>query len=543
MRRKAAGFSVFQRGDGRWVLAYQDEPGRWRQRVLESDNERAANREAHRWLAERAAQGRTSGKTIRDLWRDWLKMRAASPNLATSTVRDNESHFERDLLPRIGDVGIGDLTHIHVRDLVVDLTPGRSASKVRNVVSTLSAFYEDARAEGWVTSQTNVVRHPAVAKVLPSATTTDEPVYLEREVAQSLCDASSTPEHRRARYVVALLTGMRDGEVQGLKWGDVHLDTEVPYVRVERQFAMKASPDAYAALTDTKTEKSVRSIPLHDAARDALRWWRAVGWSFFVGREPTPGDAVFASINGAHWRPKSARELRSDLERAGLATTSPKGDPIDFHAARRSFATWLADAGVDDRAIGTMMGHVGATVTTRHYTAAALRRLADAVALVPFRWQDPRGFGAREGGQGPHSAEVVRPHSETAQEVPQASDIKEQAPVAQWIEQRFPKSTAGRAKTKKSALAHNAAGVSGATGDGRSPDVAWYEARASAFDGRRVERRRLKVSRRGERDAEVSRLLTEGVRVAMGDTSVPETARPGHVRDLLRRADELLRGR
>jgi integrase len=77
----------------------------------------------------------------------------------------------------------------------------------------------------------------------------------------------------------------------------------------------------------------------------------------------------------------SAKHIRSDLEAAGC----PKeyaGHEIDFHACRRSFATWLAEADVPDPIIKRLMGHRAAGVTEKHHTARTLTKLKDAVEKI-----------------------------------------------------------------------------------------------------------------------------------------------------------------
>ncbi len=536
MRRKASGISFFTREDGRKVMAYQVESGKWKQHTLASTNDKAAEREGHAWLAVQRADGKVAvGRTIGELWQKWIKLRAASPNLATSTVRDNESHMQRLIVPALGEIPLSKLTHIHCRDFVRTLRDDKASSTVRNVVSTLSSFYEDARAEDWVKSTENVVRHPAVTREMPEAqATTEGTVFLPLAVAQELVLCEQVEPHRRARYAVAFLSGLRDGELQGLTWADVHFDAEVPYIEVTKAFATKASATAYAALTDPKTSGSVRAVPLHEAALAALKWWREDGWPFFVGRDPGPTDAVFASVNGKHWRPKSAREIREDLGRAGQRAKTELGDSIDFHATRRSFSTWLEDHGAAPDAIDRMLGHRGKSTRARHYTAATLGRFAAALALVPFRWQDParRSPGSTSGGS--HNAHIVQPHNEEPKPA--------QALVAQWTEQRFPKPPVSELESSKSAEQHTETRTVGARVV-RELDIAALEHRAGQFDGERSRRLRVRESESRRLDDEVSALMNELREVALGRTEVAKDDRPAYAQGLLARAAKLVEQR
>ncbi len=263
------------------------------------------------------------------------------------------------------------------------------------------------------------------------------------------------------------------------------------------------------------------------------------GWcAWAVGRAPSPDDPVFASIHGAHWRPKSAREIRFDLEAAGLPSERD-GAPIDFHATRRSFATWANAEGVPIETVGRLLGHVGKSVASVHYTATALRGLAEDVARIPFRWQDPPPLGSPPGGSREHSADLVRAHNGGQEEPSQPSEVTTEAPVAQWIEQRFPNSPVNAPSVDEIDLAHNMAGVLGAETNPLEADSARYEQRAERFGRarRRVQRQESRAARRSRR---VWELLHHAKDVATGAARVPQESREGYVRGLLGEAALLL---
>ena len=94
-----------------------------------------------------------------------------------------------------------------------------------------------------------------------------------------------------------------------------------------------------------------------------------------------PGAVPFPSSAGEQWRPDSAALLRADLLAAGLPDTY-EGHNFTAHATRRSFATWLTEAGVASDTIKRLMGHAAEGVTAQHYAAQNLETLAAAVAKI-----------------------------------------------------------------------------------------------------------------------------------------------------------------
>jgi integrase len=157
-------------------------------------------------------------------------------------------------------------------------------------------------------------------------------------------------EHVLAPLVVlALGTGMRRGEVCGLRWGDVDLDGAL--LRVERSLE---ETKAGLRLKPPKSRHGRRTIALPAAAAEALRAHRrrqaeqrlALG----LGR-PGAADWVFGRADGS---PRSPDNLSRDWRRAVKALDLP---PVRFHALRHAHASALIAAGVDVLTISRRLGH------------------------------------------------------------------------------------------------------------------------------------------------------------------------------------------
>lgn len=119
-------------------------------------------------------------------------------------------------------------------------------------------------------------------------------------------------------------------------------------------------------------------LPLHPLATEALRWWLRDGWSTFVGRKPTSIDVLFPDEKGWPSRPRSAENLRKDLETAGLPTKF-EGHNIVFHSTRASFCTQLEEEDASEPVKSRLMGQGAGTVADSHYTSKSFRRLRQAV--------------------------------------------------------------------------------------------------------------------------------------------------------------------
>ena len=142
-------------------------------------------------------------------------------------------------------------------------------------------------------------------------------------------------------------TGLRRGELLGLKWED--LDLERGNLRVRRQIARINGEVVEAPL---KTKNAYRTLPLSADAINVLMQQR---------RKTGNSEWVFPSPTGGPMSPDSVLHmLQRVLKRAGL----PR---IRFHDLRHTFATMALQNGVDVKTVSSMLGHYSAGFTLDTY--------------------------------------------------------------------------------------------------------------------------------------------------------------------------------
>ncbi len=409
MTRAAAvlpsGTSFFWRkSKRRWVLNYLTALG-WRQKVLGPEYEYAMRHEAAAWAAQwlvsksidpgATLQKRSDlGPPVSEFVRQWLSIREGDDSVAPATLKNNIGHLDAYILPTFGDVPLAALQdrRQQIREWLVALRSQKSISHTRNVFFTFKAFYRDAMMLEWIDVEDSVFDHPAVLAALPKLDDREDPEQDPTEVpldwVQRLLDAHDTvPLERRVRYVLGFTTGTRDGELAGLKWGDLDVEASPPRVRIVRAAAIVGAKGkgAWAKLRRPKTKKSVRILPLHPAAVDALAEWAAVAWSDH--HKPPSEHFIFPGARPDRARrPRSAALIRHDLTSADLPT-EVHGQAIQFKATRSTFGSWLEAAGVAETTRKRLLGHVLIDVTQRHYTARDLDKLAAAVSRIALVWR------------------------------------------------------------------------------------------------------------------------------------------------------------
>ncbi|WP_232491140.1 site-specific integrase [Mycobacterium dioxanotrophicus] len=189
------------------------------------------------------------------------------------------------------------------------------------------------------------MKRPGVAR--------QEARYLPATDVARLLDAA-----RGLRYYVAVLvmasTGLRRGEVAGLLWSDVDLDKGELNVR-----NTLSRVDGELVLTEPKTDRSRRRVPLHAGVVTALRGWRTqqLQERLAAGDHWADTGALFATELGTMVDP------RNMLRTVELAAAKAGVENVGAHTMRHSAAVAWLEAGVHIKAAADLLGHSSIAIT------------------------------------------------------------------------------------------------------------------------------------------------------------------------------------
>jgi len=272
------------------------------------------------------------------------------------------------ITPVIGRVRLDKLTPQHVAGLLNARRSLAPQTRVNILTVLKSALAEALRWNLVARNVATLVDAPRIPRPQVRALDTDG--------ARKLLQAAQG--HRfEAIIALAVMLGMRRGEILGLRWADVSFEERTLHVH---QAVQRIGRTVQA--TEVKTDRSRRTLALPDNVIRTLRLRRAqqAQERLLAGGQWQDQDLVFTGPNGAPLEPVTLnRSYKALLKTAGLPVATR------FHDLRHSAASLLLAQGVHARVIMELLGHSSISVTMNtygHIMPAALREAASTMDAI-----------------------------------------------------------------------------------------------------------------------------------------------------------------
>jgi len=357
----AKGDGITKRKDGRYMARYTAQtPGGPRRKTIYGKKYKEVEKKLNeaRANADKGlvfdADNLKAGEWMDSWLCDCLKPLVAAGKMAHSTYVRYEGIVNNHLKPALGHRKLKDLTRVEVRRLYIEKSKTLSARSVDYIHATLQMSLSQAVRDDLIT------RNVAIGERPRSSRNRKEAKALSPTQVKALLMAARGTRNE-ALYVVAVHTGLRQGELLGLKWTDIDLDAGKLSVRR----SLKVTKDGLG-FGPPKNKASRRSVPLNKTAVAALRAHRLrQNEERLRSPEWRDADIVFPSgVGGPTYRNNLYRlEYKPLLERAGLA-----GDGFTFHSLRHTFATALFVKREHPKVVQSLLGHSSITQTMDIYS-------------------------------------------------------------------------------------------------------------------------------------------------------------------------------
>jgi integrase len=254
--------------------------------------------------------------------------------------------------PYIGNIALSKLSGLNIQQLYRLLATEKHLSNenIRKVHSVLNnALKEAVRLELILKNVASLVDPPKAIKPEVKVWDVDE--------AQHFLKVTQSNRYHIV-YLLALTTGMRQGEILGLRWKDIDFDREMLYVR------QTLSHDGFELNPHTKTAAGTRTIALPAQVLQVLQEHKIM-----QAKEKLKAKEIFENFDlivctnlGTPLHPRNLlRNFYLHIEKAKL-------NKIRFHDLRHTHASLLLKQGVHPKIVSERLGHADTRITMDTYS-------------------------------------------------------------------------------------------------------------------------------------------------------------------------------
>lgn len=300
--------------------------------------------------------------TFTDWVSDWLENEILG-SVKPSTYQAYTTIIEKHLLPTLGKMDLNSITPSVIHDFVSNLENAELAyNTIKNIYRLLSSIMKCAFEEGLI------VKNPCRKIKIQRIETSKQRVLSHHEQELVRCAALRS---NNLSTILSMYTGLRLGEVCGLKWSDIDWQERTITVkrtvqRVSQNAADSHSPKTILMTGTPKSLHSHRVVPVPDFLLALLR-------KQFKGK--MEHYYIFSDSPIAVDPRTVQRRFERLIGQIGV-------EDAHFHTLRHTFATRLLELGVDVKTVSDLLGHKSAKTTLDYYAHSLIDQQRRAMALL-----------------------------------------------------------------------------------------------------------------------------------------------------------------
>ena len=268
--------------------------------------------------------------------------------LKPTTLAGYRCNLNKHIYPALGDYPLPDITTDMIQKFLTD-RQHLARNTLHTMLVLISEILDSAVEDGIIT------RNPAVSKrvFIPSEKKTRRKALTLEEVQDIIRQLCKTEDLKDRRLLALMLfTGMRRGEILGLRWEDIDFAKDT--ISVSRAVSYTSNQPI---LSSTKTKNGVRTIPLNPQLKELLKPIETEG--FVIGGDKPITKMVYIRL---------FRNISNSFDLHGATA----------HVFRHSYLSLLNQAGVDPKTIQAIGGHGNFLMTYDLYVHTNGEQIASA---------------------------------------------------------------------------------------------------------------------------------------------------------------------
>ncbi|CAH1230743.1 Transposase from transposon Tn916 [Paenibacillus allorhizoplanae] len=281
----------------------------------------------------------------------WLSARA---NIAHSTRKMYESYFRTHIDPLIGDVPLSKLTVTHIDKLIASLREKELGDEmVKRIYATVNASLNAAEKK-------DLVAKNVASKIEKPTVERKERLVWDIDTVREFFQATKDESRYWIAAYLAVMTGMRQGEILAIRWSDIDLEKGI--IQVRRNLIKNLT-----IFSGLKTEKSRRTITISQQVIAILEEQKQK--NELEKQNPKvdyqDNNLVVCSSRGT---PATATKVIHAWKTMQTKHKPANAPTITFHDLRHTHASIMLKQGVHPKVISERLGHSTITITLDTYS-------------------------------------------------------------------------------------------------------------------------------------------------------------------------------
>ena len=354
------GSNVYKRKDGRWEGRYpkgRNDNGKLIYGYVFAKTCAEVKKQLKATPKEETKKKTTSTGNIAETAEQWLSVMALK--VKRSTLAGYEATVRLHILPQLGQIPLGKITAASVSEFAqakllhgrADGKGGLSPKTVRDILSVLKGIMDFAISEKLVDNAV-VITYPKNQQKQMRVLSSLEQSALKEILLES-------PDIYEVGILLCLYTGLRVGEVCGLRWQDFSPGFDrVSVCRSMRRISDINGDSKTKIIIDTpKSQSSIRDIPIPKFLSDILKRFSRKEDLYFL-----------SSPESQLTEPRTMQNhFQREIKAAGISHAN-------FHCLRHTFSTRCIEAGVDIKSLSEMLGHASVNITLNRYVHSSFEQ-------------------------------------------------------------------------------------------------------------------------------------------------------------------------
>lgn len=350
LKGKELGVGISQRKDGLYTGRFTNKRGERKQKYFKK------LQECRQWLADAQFNDEhgsidASGEMTVNAWFDYWIENIKGNSIRPNTIRNYKERFNRNIKDCIGDMLLSEIKPLHCQNVLNQMKNDYKTSTIYQTRITLYTMFADAVENDVIIKNPvtksvkyNIGKEP---KKIRALTIEEQKKFLET--------ARGTSNYNQ--YAFLLQTGLRTGEMIGLKWSDVDFEKKV--IHIQRSMEYRYSVGEWR-IGEPKSKSGYRDVPLTEEAlsilknqKEKLKNIKVINIEF--------ADFVFLSRKG-----EPTKNSAYDTTLFKLCDKS-NIDRFSMHVLRHTFATRCIENNMRPKTLQTILGHSNVGITMNLY--------------------------------------------------------------------------------------------------------------------------------------------------------------------------------